>query len=62
MFAILALITAVFLGTTITATVALVFLFREMSAYVHQRALEIARTRNTERIHNQAQAWGDWSN
>ena len=43
MLLVLALFAAVVLGTQTVACIALIFLFREMSAYVHHRALEVAQ-------------------
>ena len=43
----------------IVHVVALVFLFREMSAYVHHRALEVAQKREADTA--TAVGWGDWN-
>ncbi len=54
-----ALFTAVVLGMQTIVCVALVFLFREMSAYVHHRALEVAKKRKADAA--TAVGWGDWT-
>ena len=59
MLLVLALFAAVVLGTQTVAAVALVFLFREMSAYVHHRALEVAKKREADAA--TAVGWGDWT-
>ena len=59
MLFVLALFAAVVLGTQTVACVALVFLFREMSAYVHHRALEVAQKREADMA--TAVGWGDWN-
>ena len=59
MLLVLALCTAVVLGTQTVACVALVFLFREMSAYVYHCALEVAQKREADTA--TAIGWGDWN-
>ena len=58
MLLILALFTAIVLGMQTIACIALVFLFREMSAYVHHYALEVAKKREADAA--TAVGWGDW--
>ena len=59
MLLVLALFAAVVLGTQTVACIALVFLFREMSAYVHHRALEVAQKCEADTA--TAVGWGDWN-
>ena len=59
MLLVLALFAAVILGTQTVVAVALVFLFREMSVYVHHRALEVAKKREADAA--TAVGWGDWT-
>ncbi len=58
MLLILALFAAVVLGTQTVVCIALVFLFREMSAYIHHRALEVAKKCEADTA--TAIGWGDW--
>ena len=58
MLLVLALFAAVVLGMQTVACVALVFLFREMSVYVHHRALEVAKKREADAA--TAVGWGNW--
>ena len=59
MLLVLALFAAVVLGTQTVACVALVFLFREMSAYVYHRTLEVAQKCKADTA--TAIGWGNWN-
>ena len=59
MLLVLALFAAVVLSTQTIVCVALVFLFREMSAYVHHCALEVAKKREADAA--TAVGWGNWT-